>query len=182
MSRSTDVTRSAMWSLAHPLRLRLFELLAAGPATGSRLAALVGESRGSTSYHLRVLARTGAIAEDVTLGTRRERWWRRAEDFAVWPTPPDVEARAITRRMTAVMFAREESVRRRFVTEPVSDEWETAALVGNWFFALTPDEARALGIALQEVVAEARRRAAVRPETGTGTGTLVALSILPVRD
>jgi DNA-binding transcriptional ArsR family regulator len=167
-----------MWALAHPLRLRLFELLAAGPSTGSRLAALVGESRGSTSYHLRVLARTGAIAEDATLGTRRERWWQRTDDFAVWPTPPDVEARAITRRMTALLFAREEPVRRRFVTETVSDDWERAALVGNWFLELTPDEARELGARLQELVAEARRRAAAR---GTpGSETLVAVSILPV--
>src|SRR3954470_11686438 len=94
MSPQRDATRSAMWALTHPLRLRMFELLAAGPSTGSRLAALVGESRASTTSPLRALDRTGAIVEDVALGTRRERWWRRAEDFVVWPTPPDVEARA----------------------------------------------------------------------------------------
>ena len=39
----------------------------------------LGESRGTASYHLRLLGRAGVIVEDETLGTRRERWWRRPE-------------------------------------------------------------------------------------------------------
>lgn len=63
-------------ALAHPLRVRLYDLLSdRGPATASRLAGLVGESSGTTSYHLRFLARHGFIRDVAGRGTRRERWW-----------------------------------------------------------------------------------------------------------
>lgn len=67
---------AAVRAFAHPLRLRLFYLLEAdGPVTASGLAAKVGESSGSTSYHLRQLARHGVIVEVQGRGTARERWW-----------------------------------------------------------------------------------------------------------
>ncbi|WP_306232810.1 ArsR/SmtB family transcription factor [Agrococcus beijingensis] len=73
-------------ALAHPLRVRiLHELTTRGPQTASSLAATLGESTGSTSYHLRQLEAKGFIAEDSERGTARERWWRRAVDqLQVW--------------------------------------------------------------------------------------------------
>jgi len=165
-----------MWTLAQPLRLRLFELLAEGPATAAQLARRVGESRGLTSYHLRVLARSGAIAEDAALGTRRERWWRRPEEPVVWPTPPDVEGRAITDRARATMFARDREVRRRFVTGTASADWQRSAFVGNWFLELTPAEADALGRRMLALVDELRRLPK-RPDAGPA---FVSVSVLPV--
>ena len=51
----TDVR--ALRALAHPLRNRLLgQLRLNGPATASQLGRVVGESSGSTSYHLRQLA------------------------------------------------------------------------------------------------------------------------------
>lgn len=47
-----------------------------GPATSSQLAAQVGESSGSTSYHLRQLARHGLIQDVPERGKGKERWWR----------------------------------------------------------------------------------------------------------
>ncbi len=71
------VDASALKALAHPLRLRMYDLLAdGGPATASQLAEQVGESSGTTSYHLRVLARHGFIEDDPERGDRRDRWWR----------------------------------------------------------------------------------------------------------
>ena len=68
---------AAVKAFAHPLRVRLFYLLDAdGPATASGLAARVGESSGSTSYHLRQLARHGVIVEVDGRGTAKERWWQ----------------------------------------------------------------------------------------------------------
>src|SRR4051812_14770407 len=56
----TDVR--ALRALAHPLRNRLLGLLRLdGPATASRLARVVGESSGATSYHLRQLAAYGFV-------------------------------------------------------------------------------------------------------------------------
>src|SRR5829696_3333495 len=75
--RPVEPSRVAMWAMTHPIRFRIYEQLRDGPATASQLARLLGESSGTTSYHLRMLARAGVIEEDVSLGTRRERWWRR---------------------------------------------------------------------------------------------------------
>jgi DNA-binding transcriptional ArsR family regulator len=66
----------ALKGLAHPLRLRLLgELNARGSATASQLGAALGESSGSTSYHLRQLHRHGFVEEDTAQGTGRERVW-----------------------------------------------------------------------------------------------------------
>ena len=71
------VDAAALKALAHPLRVRLYDLLAdEGPATASQLAARLGESSGTTSYHLRQLAKHGFIVEDEERGNRRDRWWR----------------------------------------------------------------------------------------------------------
>jgi DNA-binding transcriptional ArsR family regulator len=62
--------------LAHPMRLQLMaELSARGSATASQLAAVLGESSGTTSYHLRQLHRHGFVEEDHEQGTGRERVW-----------------------------------------------------------------------------------------------------------
>ncbi|OLZ61478.1 winged helix-turn-helix domain-containing protein [Amycolatopsis keratiniphila] len=64
-------------ALSHPLRVRLLELLRDdGPATASGLGKRLGESSGTTSWHLRQLAESGLIAEDAERGSRRDRWWK----------------------------------------------------------------------------------------------------------
>lgn len=168
-----------MWALAHPIRLRIWELLREGPSTASRLARQLDTSRGSASYHLRFLARAGAIDEVPGAGTARERWWRRPEELVIAPTEADPEARAIDGRMLAVFFAREDEVRRRFAAGPVSAEWRRGAFVGNWFVALTPEEAEDLGMHLFAIVDDVRRRRQAPP---TAAQTLVSISILPVLD
>lgn len=66
---------AAVRALAHPLRLQLLDLLRfEGPSTATLLGRRVGESSGSTSYHLRQLARYGFIEEAPGRGGR-ERWW-----------------------------------------------------------------------------------------------------------
>jgi DNA-binding transcriptional ArsR family regulator len=83
---SPSLSLESLRALAHPLRVRiLHELTTRGPQTASSLAATLGESTGSTSYHLRQLEAKGFIAEDAERGTARERWWRRAVDeLQVW--------------------------------------------------------------------------------------------------
>jgi DNA-binding transcriptional ArsR family regulator len=74
--RLLDVT--ALKALGHPLRVQLLDLLSRyGEQTASGLATRLGESSGSTSYHLRQLARHGLVEEAESHGSRRERWWRR---------------------------------------------------------------------------------------------------------
>jgi DNA-binding transcriptional ArsR family regulator len=174
-----EPTREVMWALAHPIRLRIWELLREGPSTASKLARRLDTSRGSASYHLRFLARAGAIDELPDAGTARERWWRRPEQLVIAPTDADPEARAIDARMLAVFFARDDEVRRRFVMRPVSAEWQRGAFVGNWFVALTPEEADELGRRLFAIVDDVRRRRETPP---TAAQTLVSISVLPVLD
>ncbi|SFS17820.1 transcriptional regulator, ArsR family [Agrococcus baldri] len=78
-SEAPAVELESLTALAHPLRVRILHTLTTrGPQTSSSLAAALGESTGSTSYHLRQLEAKGFITDDPTLGTGRERWWRRA--------------------------------------------------------------------------------------------------------
>jgi DNA-binding transcriptional ArsR family regulator len=168
-----------MWALAHPIRFRIFELLTEGPSTASRLAKRLGESSGSTSYHLRVLARGGAIVEDPSLGTRRERWWRRPEQLVLIPTDADAEGRAISTRMFSVFFARDEEARRRFLAGDVEAEWHEASFVGNWFVELTPAEATELGTRLLTLLDGVRRRPDPPPRSARA---LVSFSVLPWLD
>src|SRR4026209_2641118 len=123
-----ELTRPAMWAIAHPVRFRIWELLREGPSTASRLARRIGESRGSASSHRRMLARAGLIAEDESLGTKRERWWRRPEATVVGVVSGDAEGRAIDQRWLAVFFARDEEVRRRFMIGRPRDERGEAML------------------------------------------------------
>ena len=177
-SRQPEPTPTQMWRVASPVRLRIMELLRDGPATASQLARQLGESSGTTSYHLRLLARAGAIEEDRERGTRRERWWRRPESGVLAPSAADREGRAVTAQLFTVFFDRDQEARRRFVTRDVSDEWHRAAFAGNWFVALTPEAAAELGTRLFELVDEYRGRAADE----TAARALVSVSILPWLD
>lgn len=74
--RMLDV--GALRALAHPLRVEMYDILSQyGPQTASTLAEMTGESSGSTSYHLRALAKHDLIREVSDRGTGRERWWER---------------------------------------------------------------------------------------------------------
>jgi DNA-binding transcriptional ArsR family regulator len=171
-----ELTRSAMWAMAHPIRFRIWELLREGPSTASRVGRRLSESRGSASYHLRVLAGAGLIVEDESLGTRRERWWVRPAVPMMGIARGDPEGRMLDQRMLAVFFARDEEVRSRFLLGRASDDWQEASMVVNWFVALTPSEADELGRKLFALADELRHRT---PPAGAEQ-TLVSLSILPV--
>ncbi len=78
----------ALKALAHPLRVRIFDILSQqGPQTASSLAEQLGESSGSTSYHLRALAARELIREVEGRGTARERWWERPRGTITISTP-----------------------------------------------------------------------------------------------
>jgi DNA-binding transcriptional ArsR family regulator len=74
-------------AVSHPLRLRLLGLLRAdGPATASQLGRALGESSGSTSYHLRQLERFGFVGDDDEQPSGRERRWRALQDGTTFPS------------------------------------------------------------------------------------------------
>lgn len=76
--RPPELGTAALKALAHPLRVRIFDILSTrGALTASKLGEIVSESSGSTSYHLRQLAKHGLVREVKGKGTARERWWER---------------------------------------------------------------------------------------------------------
>src|SRR3712207_9501706 len=69
--------RSTLFPYTTLFRSALLGLLRSeGPSTASKLGQRLGESSGSTSYHLRQLAALGFVEEVPGQGTARERWWR----------------------------------------------------------------------------------------------------------
>ncbi|MDN5807138.1 MAG: helix-turn-helix domain-containing protein [Brevibacterium sp.] len=87
----TDHTRriesSALKGLAHPLRMAIYDALAKyGPQTATTLASRLGESSGSTSYHLRQLARHDFIRQVEGSTGGREKWWERIPGAVTVPS------------------------------------------------------------------------------------------------
>ncbi|MFI6324133.1 winged helix-turn-helix domain-containing protein [Nonomuraea sp. NPDC050556] len=105
--------------VAHPLRVRLLaHLRADGPATASQLGRTVGESSGSTSYHLRELAKYGFIEEDPS-PDGRERRWRARHRITSWD-PEEMSATPEGREADRIMRLRQVETLGRAVQE--SDE------------------------------------------------------------
>jgi DNA-binding transcriptional ArsR family regulator len=126
-------------ALAHPLRLRLLDLLRFdGPATASALAVRMGESSGATSYHLRQLARYGFVEEDARPRHGRERWWRhRARPLMV--ADPGTPANAA---VLVEMLTREVRAAERFLAaEPgFASRWREVAFLRSRALRLAPGE------------------------------------------
>lgn len=77
--RERVVDLESLKALAHPLRVRIIDVLSTyGAFTASGLAERLGESSGATSYHLRQLEKHGFVREVPDKGVGRERWWERS--------------------------------------------------------------------------------------------------------
>ena len=144
----TDVR--ALKALAHPLRTRLLGLLRLdGPSTASRLAERVGESSGSTSYHLRQLAAYGFIAELEAQGNGRERWWQAGHLLTSWEPdelldqPGGREVHEQMQRLQVDAMGRELRawLDHGHVHGP---QWAAVAGLSDYVLRLTPAETRQL--------------------------------------
>jgi DNA-binding transcriptional ArsR family regulator len=147
----------AVHAVAHPVRLELLSIMRRrGPATASLLARALGESSGSTSYHLRQLAKHGLIEELPDRGNRRERWWQlRARNFRFSDA---AEASPTYRRAMHVfrgaMSAREAALWAEFVEdEPeLPKVWREASLFQTRNVYLTARELREVGARFDELL------------------------------
>ena len=97
--------RSAIFrTLANPLRRRILSYLQQHrEANSTSLARALGESTGTTSYHLRKLAEQGFVEEIPEKSGGRERWWR-ALPFHI--QAPDPAKMAAAERSAAIEHAR----------------------------------------------------------------------------
>ncbi|SCL13155.1 transcriptional regulator, ArsR family [Micromonospora rhizosphaerae] len=147
MAKEIRPDPTALRGLAHPLRVRILNLLREqGPATATLLADRLGQSTGATSYHLRQLAQYGFVVEDPDRTVGRERWWRAAHRNTVLEGAVGHAAPAETEtylRAIAALYA--ERVDRWLSELPaLPDEWSDATTLSNWRLRLTPTEAARL--------------------------------------
>ena len=156
-------------ALAHPLRTGLLALLRSeGPSTASRLGQRLGESSGTTSYHLRRLASLGFVEEVAGQGTARERWWRALHRSTRWRTE-DLVDRPGGREVVEELTHRSLSRQRRMLAahaeqrEELEPAWRDAVSLNDWALHLSPGATAALTEELNGVLARWR---AEREEPG----------------
>jgi DNA-binding transcriptional ArsR family regulator len=146
VKRLTDP--KALRALAHPTRLELVGLLRRhGALTATQAAELIGESSGSTSFHLRQLAKYGLV-EEAGGGEGRERPWRATAMFTGWPDVADSpELAAASGLLHAVIAEQYFELLMRWLgrrdSEP--EEWQKAAGFGDTVVWVTADELEELG-------------------------------------
>ena len=141
-----------MRALVHPVRIRLLALLRReGALTASEAGRRLGESSGSTSYHLRQLERFGLV-EEAGVGRGRERPWRATALYTSWPSVPEseelAEASLVLDRFVVRRYAERlgEWIERRR-EEP--REWVEAAAFGDSLLYLDMEELATLRDSLQ---------------------------------
>jgi DNA-binding transcriptional ArsR family regulator len=183
LSGPADV--EALRAFAHPLRLRLLSLLRTdGPSTASELARRVGESSGSTSYHLRQLARYGFVEDDPDQPPGRQRRWRatapgthvEAKAFI-----EDPEAFAIVGRLIHWQLARFSDDLSAFVASV--NEWDAswldAACSHDSSMRMDPDQLARFSREIRDLIASYRDETA-----GATEGEIVSIycGAVPTRE
>ncbi|KEP75897.1 transcriptional regulator [Microbacterium sp. SUBG005] len=162
----------ALRALAHPLRVRLYDILSQyGPQTASSLAELTGESTGATSYHLRALARHDLIREVEGRGTARERWWERPAGM-VTLTNPEMQntpaGRAVMEAVQSETLTLRHQQLMHFAAHgwDEAEEWRDAAVISTATARLTAEQSRDLVRRIQALVDETVAR--YRDQAGEG--------------
>jgi len=178
-----DLTGDAgsLRALAHPVRLALLERLGRdGALTASEAGRLLGESAGTMSWHLSVLAKHGFVVEAEGHGRRRP--WQLAAGGQRWDADAaDVDERAAGTALAQLVVNRH--VRRiESWLEDRKDapaEWREAADIASFTLHLTAAEAREITERVAEIMAgfaERLGRPELRPQHTTPVHVLVAMT------
>jgi DNA-binding transcriptional ArsR family regulator len=175
--------------LAHPLRVRLLGLLRLdGPATASGLAAVVGESSGVTSYHLRQLAAYGFVVEDdAPHVSKKERWWKAAHRTTVLETLPDDDAGTtmlVDEYLRSVAWAYSDRILRfadglSTTRDELGAQWGAVADISDWMLELTPAEADEVARRLHAVVDGYRLSDPARERAAGTERVVVQIQVMP---
>jgi DNA-binding transcriptional ArsR family regulator len=161
-------------ALAHPLRIRMLgRLRLTGPATSAQLAREFDENTGATSYHLRQLERHGFVAEDPTLGSGRERWWRALQQNTSWQARDfigDEESLAAADVISRTQLEGEiRRVQRWFADRAGwSPDWLDAATSSDLTLRLSTDRLRAMTAEVYAVLARYRTEQPGGPDATVG--------------
>lgn len=151
----------ALKGLAHPLRVEIYDALSKfGPQTATSLARRLGESTGSTSYHLRQLARHDFIHQVAGHTNGREKWWERtpgavdvSRSTAQSDPASDAAAGFILREWTRnTTRALEDFIDALNSDDALPDEWVHASAVDTSNVHATPAQLRAINERVHEVI------------------------------
>jgi len=152
----------ALRALAHPLRVQIYDVLSQyGPQTASSLAEMLGESTGSTSYHLRALAKHDLIHEVTDRGTGRERWWERpigGVTFANADAMKTPAGRAATQIVMNEFFRNRNEQLMKFIDDGLftSDEpWQNGSMISTATARLTPEQSKELAAKIMALIDDA---------------------------
>jgi predicted ArsR family transcriptional regulator len=136
-----------------------------GPLTATRAAELLGESSGTTSFHLRQLAKYGLV-EEAGGGTGREKPWRATTTSTAWDSAPDTPEMAAATGLLQTVIAEEyfgQLMRWLEAAPEEPAEWRAAAQSGDRILYVTAEELAGLRRRVREIVDEYFERL-VRPE------------------
>ncbi len=152
----------ALRALAHPLRVRIYDILSQyGPQTASSLAEKLGESSGSTSYHLRALAKHDLIRECADKGTGRERWWERpigGVSFANADAMKTPAGRAATQIVMNEFFRNRNEQLMDFINQGLSgagEDWQSGTMISTATARLTPEQSKELSMKIMALIDDA---------------------------
>lgn len=152
------IEADALKALAHPLRVRLYsELSTYGPATASALGARLGESSGTTSYHLRQLEKHGFVREDPERGNARDRWWERVPGPIEYTSVGAGEAGDIV-ELELARIEYERFTRFWMQRSVFGEDWQHAAQSSSVSLTLSADELRQLGTEVLALIDRYRGR------------------------
>lgn len=163
---------------AHPLRMELLGLLREkGTLTATQAAAILGESSGSCSFHLRQMAKYGLVEPVPRQGV--ERPWRASAHATRWTEEAkDPQTAAAARQFTEVLVDHYlEQVHgwlNRRPREPRA--WREAAWLGDRLIAITPSELKSLNRQVDELFKPYRQRI-TNPRQAKPTGARAVTSV-----
>ncbi|MEV0384852.1 helix-turn-helix domain-containing protein [Nonomuraea sp. NPDC050643] len=180
---------NALKSFAHPLRLRIYELLDEhGPSTATRLAALLEQNTGATSYHLRELAGHGMIEVVPGMGRGKEKYWRITPGgFSYGEPPADPETASAMEYLLDDLVRQRgaELARWRRKLDKAPEEWVQAGAFGRRSLRLTAEETALMRDEVFEVLERFRAVSDRREQTSPGGAgdaghVIVHFDVLPV--
>jgi DNA-binding transcriptional ArsR family regulator len=187
-ARDLVLTPRRLRGLVNPIRVRLLHLLETdGPATASQLGRRIGESSGTTSYHLRILADLGFVEDDPEHGNGRDRWWRMpyrstAFSFRSPDDPADAENIGLA---TQYMRLSVDTLHRRMVSfvDSLPDRVDELSTL-PWTFSevsieLTHEQARALSAEVIAIVQRYAHRPGDPPRGGGAERAIFQFQMLP---
>ena len=150
-TRITDPER--IRALAHPIRLRLLDVLTDRPeATASECATLIGESPASCSFHLRMLEKYG-FAERAERRGKEKPWRAVSRGWDMRPDPAEPASLRALQELAALGLDAEWSRTRAYFAqaEREADEWVQASTFTRSGFWATAEELAEVSVVLQSI-------------------------------